>query len=274
MLLTGDVRSMRDPAKMTGNVAAAAFAAGRKRAAAGGRTRTVETIVGMVGEAHGLVNAIAARQPANPRIKCKAGCVYCCYHHVECLGAEVFHIARHIQETWSEEARQDLLDRLRHAIRRADGKRRFEYYKKHIRCPLLGKDDRCRIYDRRPFPCRAYTSFSLTRCRKKFEKREDIGIERDRFTKDLNGGVQKGLMVGLFEAGLQSGVYSFNEALLIALEQPDAAERWVSGEDVLAPAKLYEVTGVEDKEGRAVVSFAGPTADEPAARGARDRSGA
>lgn len=251
---------------MTGNLAAAAFSTGRKRAAAlAGKARTVETIVGVVGDAHGLANAIAARRPANPHIKCKAGCVFCCYHHVECLGAEVFYIAEHVRSTWSTAAREALLDRLRHAIRRADGKRRFDYYKEHIRCPLLGKDDRCGVYDQRPFACRAYTSFSVARCRKKFEKREDLGIERDRFTKDLNGGVQKGLMVGLFEAGLHSGVYSFNEALLIALEQPDAAERWLAGEDVLAPAKLYEVAAIEDKEGRAVVTFAGPTASEPAA---------
>lgn len=250
---------------MTGNVAAAAFSIERRRAAAlAGRARTVETIVGALGEAHGLVAALAARRPANPRVKCKAGCVFCCYHHVECLGAEVFNIAHHIKGTWSAAAREDLQSRLGHAIRRADGRRGFAYYKEHIRCPLLGKDDRCRIYEERPFACRAYTSFSVTRCRKKFEKRQDIGIERDRFTKDLNGGVQKGLMVGLFEAGLQSGVYALNEALLIALEQPDAAERWLAGEDVLAPARLYEVSAIEDKDGRAVVSFAGPAANEPA----------
>lgn len=255
---------MNGARSIRGNVAATAFSSARERAAAlADRPRTVETIVGAIGEAHALADAIAAGRPANPRIKCKAGCVFCCYHHVECLGAEVFNIARHIADTWSDQARRDLLARLEHAIGRAGGRRGFAYYRQHIRCPLLGKDDRCRVYAARPFACRAYTSFSVVRCRKKFEKRQDLAIERDRFTKDLNGGVQKGLMVGLFEAGLQSGVYSFNEALLIALTTPDAAERWLAGEDVLAPAKLYEVARVEDKEGRAVVSFAGPQATEP-----------
>ena len=50
--------------------------------------------------------------------------------------------------------------------------------------------------------------------------------------------VLDGMRAGLSESGLQGDRVELTAALRIALEVPDAAERWLAGEAVFAPAPL------------------------------------
>lgn len=51
-------------------------------------------------------------------------------------------------------------------------------------------------------------------------------------------GVRNGAIEGLADAGLPSAHYELSRALHIALTEPDALDRWLAGEDVLAPARI------------------------------------
>ena len=42
----------------------------------------------------------------------------------------------------------------------------------------------------------------------------------------------------MFNAGFDYELLSLNSALRIALEHPDAAEQWLAGKDVFAPARV------------------------------------
>lgn len=53
------------------------------------------------------------------------------------------------------------------------------------------------------------------------------------------------LQSSLRDAGLGWVVHELNEALLIALDEPDAAERWARGQDVFAAARVWAVEPAE-----------------------------
>ena len=50
--------------------------------------------------------------------------------------------------------------------------------------------------------------------------------------------VLDGMRAGLSESGLQGGLLELTGALRIALTVPDAAQRWLAGEAVFAPARF------------------------------------
>ncbi len=59
---------------------------------------------------------------------------------------------------------------------------------------------------------------------------------------ESNGGsnVLDGLVTGLKEEGLPSESLELTAALCIALDQPDAGERWLAGDSVFEPAIASE----------------------------------
>jgi hypothetical protein len=54
----------------------------------------------------------------------------------------------------------------------------------------------------------------------------------------LYGGVMLGLREGLDAYELESEQLDLATALRIALDMPDAAERWLAGEPIFAPARV------------------------------------
>ena len=56
-------------------------------------------------------------------------------------------------------------------------------------------------------------------------------------------GVRQGLRAALAGAGLDAARLELTTALRIALETPDAAERWLAGERVFAPAEIEPAPG-------------------------------
>jgi hypothetical protein len=67
-------------------------------------------------------------------------------------------------------------------------------------------------------------------------EREDADVRPDRETFDAYFGVRRGLEAGLDEAGFDGKALDLTRALLIALDEPDAKERWLRGEPVFASA--------------------------------------
>ncbi|WP_210268415.1 MULTISPECIES: YkgJ family cysteine cluster protein [Bradyrhizobium] len=100
--------------------------------------------------------------PNQPVYACKSACAACCYLFVAVPPGIAEAIAAHIEVTFSPVERTALVTRLDEAAAAAavveDPKRLRR------RCPLLGEDDRCSVYEVRPLTCRAFTSTSVSQC--------------------------------------------------------------------------------------------------------------
>lgn len=101
--------------------------------------------------------------PNQPVYACKDGCAACCHLFVAVPPGVAEAIAAHIEATFSETQQATLLVRLNEAAAAAVEAK--EPVRLRRRCPLLGEDDRCLVYEVRPLACRGFTSTSVSRCR-------------------------------------------------------------------------------------------------------------
>jgi Fe-S-cluster containining protein len=106
--------------------------------------------------------SVYAHIPNQPLLACSSGCAACCHLYVQVPPGIARMMADHIITHFSPDERDALQDRLEvaaGAARDADDPTKLRH-----RCPLLGADNRCTVYDVRPLSCRAFTSRSVTRC--------------------------------------------------------------------------------------------------------------
>jgi len=184
--------------------------------------------------AHAALDEEAARALARPgaiRPACSAGCSYCCHVHVDATVPEVLAIVEHLERTRSPEALGALRERLaQHAARvgQLDDEARWAA---KIPCALLGDDGRCGIYEARPLRCRAFHSCAVEPCREAFAGSEGAEPAVSARLERAQDAVEEGYDRALVEAGLSAEGHRLEIALLVALDDPQAAERWRSGDE-------------------------------------------
>jgi hypothetical protein len=107
-----------------------------------------------------------------------------------------------------------------------------------LRCPLQGSDCVCCVYAVRPLRCRPLHALAIARAtsngRAVSNAEPGEPIEGCRHIYAVADGVEAGLTGAMRSAQLSADVYELNSALANLLPLPDAAERWVRGEDVFA----------------------------------------
>ena len=177
-------------------------------------------------------DALALAEKREPRHKpsaCAEGCAWCCYQQVGTAVPEVARIAAYLRETLSASEREAVLQRLQQAPPRRSNTR--------TPCPLL-VDNRCSVYSVRPLTCHGFNSSDAGACeasvRGNGQPVKTIYAAQMRLTTL----VLDGLRAGVTQAGLRGETVELAAALRIALEMPDAIERWLRGEPVFAPARL------------------------------------
>ncbi|MBU1003961.1 MAG: YkgJ family cysteine cluster protein [Proteobacteria bacterium] len=126
-----------------------------------------ERLVAEVDKAFGQVQA-----QHGECINCGEGCSDCCHAMFDLSLIEALYLNRKFNTTFEGQRRSELLDRADKADRRGykikreafhlsrEGARTSEILeaiaKARVRCPLLGADDKCELYDARPITCRLY----------------------------------------------------------------------------------------------------------------------
>jgi hypothetical protein len=106
-------------------------------------------------------------------------------------------------------------------------------------CVLQGDDCVCLTYSARPLHCRPLHAATLAR-----ELELDLTVSGDPASSladhmEMVGfGVSEGLVQGLDRVGLDANRYELHSAVALAIDRPDAAERWAAGEDVFAGCRL------------------------------------
>jgi Fe-S-cluster containining protein len=203
--------------------------------------RTPLTVIQVVEAAAGLadtaIRTAAEQHPPRPPLACREGCAWCCHKVVGTAAPEVLRIARFVRETFSAEDVSATRDR----AARVDEQRRSlahdPWAAERLPCPLL-VDGRCSVYPVRPLTCRGYNSSDAHLCELSVTSRAHVTVPHDRVQQRLGTFTLDGLCAGVAEAGLAGDRLELAAALRVALTVPDAAERWLRGEPVFAPARL------------------------------------
>jgi Fe-S-cluster containining protein len=181
---------------------------------------------------------IAAIQSGDPRkVACGKGCSFCCSQAVSATVPEILTIARHIRENWTTEEIHELRSRI------ASYKERITPFLEgevdiapRFPCPLL-QDRACSVWLVRPLVCRSYNSFDANRCavREKDASAQTpvFGLWKQRAVSDAIG---LGVCKAVRSLALWPDQCDLILGLEIALDNPDAAERFAAGEAVFEPA--------------------------------------
>lgn len=165
---------------------------------------------------------------------CKEGCCWCCHLSVVASPPEVLRIADFLRSTLSPEQLVAVTQRV--AALDADTRGLTPLQRLQLRrpCALL-VDGRCSVYPVRPFGCRGWTADDARKCEAVLQQPlVPVGLNRVRAqTADA---VRAGVQQALAEAGLADAALELTAGLRVALELPDAAERYAANEPIFAGA--------------------------------------
>jgi Fe-S-cluster containining protein len=172
------------------------------------------------------------RYSLQDRIACREGCAWCCYSQVGVSAPEVLRIAEYLRTALSPDDLAATSQRLAALDEKVRGMSNLQRAEVALPCALL-VNDRCSVYSVRPIACRKCHSTDASVCERSFkETTNSLSIPMFYSVFERVGHVQDGLLAGLSEAGLKADLHELTTALRIALETPDAAERWLRGDKV------------------------------------------
>ena len=186
---------------------------------------------------HGFEQIAEAQAASRAPLACAAGCAFCCYHPVDITAPEAFVIAAYLRTAFSgsDAELEAVTARLAANAERIQSLSHDEHALAKIPCALLD-NGQCGVYAARPFACRAWHSMSAARCEAIFTHGDPLSmlppLDMDLYSAQWD--VVYGIAEGLRQAGLDDRPYELHSMLHRVLAMPDAAPRWVQGEDVFA----------------------------------------
>lgn len=201
------------------------------------RKRRPRNLLHTIRYANLLADSVVDSMP-NARVACGEGCSSCCETYVSVSIPEAIAIASHVTTQDTGQKRGDLLRRLREL---ATARRGLAW--DHIKvapCAFL-VDRRCSIYAARPIPCRRYHALDSSAACDAYVLKGGGPLGDDIATVDKRRmDAVKAVAIELAEAcrelKLESARVELSAAVLLLLEKPDTAERWLRGDRVFASA--------------------------------------
>ena len=179
----------------------------------------------------------AAEADRPPPVACKEGCDWCCHLAVDTSVPEVARILDYLRRTLSP----DEFRATRERVARADDERRRlrpdQRAASRLPCSLL-VEHRCCAYPVRPLTCRGFNSYDASRCEQFVKSRARVEIPMYQPQQRLMTFVLDGTRAAMQAAGLRDDLLDLRAALRIALDAPDAVDRWLAGQPVFVPARL------------------------------------
>lgn len=177
-----------------------------------------------------------AVQDAVANLHCRKYCAHCCYKSVSVTPAEVVRLAVHLKAALRPKPLAKLKARLHELDDKTRGMTPVERSRARLPCALLvGR--LCIAHAARPASCRGFNSRDVRACEKSVRQR-DVQIPVYRLQYQIFAEAHLGLRQGLADAGLTAPHLELTAALRIALDTPDATERWLAGEPVFRDAEL------------------------------------
>ena len=187
--------------------------------------------------ADAAVREARTQQPPRLPLACREGCAWCCYKTVGTAAPEVLRIAAHLRQTQTPEQLRTIQAQIKASLEQRRALRSDRRSHARLPCALL-VEDRCSIYPVRPLTCRGFNSSDARQCEQSLEPGSQVTVPSYAPQQRLCTFVLDGMRAGLAESRLDGELLELTAALDIALTVPDAAERWLAGEKVFAPARL------------------------------------
>jgi len=170
---------------------------------------------------------------------CKKGCWYCCTHIVTATVPEIVHVANYVRANWTTEQIADLRARIAKHKQATQPVRdgAADAAKPRHSCPLL-QDGSCSVWTERPLVCRGWNSVNVEECIKKYESPE-AGIRERALAHQVavTDFTRQGFEEGLQASKLNGKICDLAYGLEIALDHPDAMDRYLAGDDLFEPAR-------------------------------------
>ncbi|WP_437283994.1 YkgJ family cysteine cluster protein [Sorangium sp. So ce406] len=221
-----------------GERAALGLSLGRR---AGGCAGAVAAAGAALARAEALEEAAVAAEPPGRPIACRAGCATCCVSKVLVLAPEVLRIAAHLRATRPAAELAALEERVRAADAATRGLTRLERAEARVPCPLLDERGACSIHAVRPIVCAGWNSLDAAACERHFAAPAAVPTApMHRPSYEVANAVLAGLGWAAKEQGLDAAPLELIAALRIALERPNAGERWLARLPVFAAARDAE----------------------------------
>lgn len=174
----------------------------------------------------------------------RVGCPAYCHSLIAVTPPEAIRAADYIRTIRPAEAGR-IRDHALHNVRLTAGMDSAQYRASAARCPLMGNDNACLAYAVRPLRCRGWCEHGE---QPTAEPAATLPTEPAAFDAQeyeprghlVTQGAERGFSRALESAGLDGNLYDLNSALLTALDEPNAAERWIRGDRLFENCKRYQ----------------------------------
>jgi Fe-S-cluster containining protein len=171
---------------------------------------------------------------------CARCCSFCCRGvRVEATVPEVIAIADFVREGRSPDEARVLAREAAEsaaAVRDLDSKARWT---NKTPCRFLDTRGQCSVYPVRPLACRSAASFDAGECeRATADPTAQATIPRHMAPARIFGTAKSAIVAACEEAGLDGRRFELTSAFAVAMNEPDAAERWLRGERLFDAALL------------------------------------
>jgi Fe-S-cluster containining protein len=195
--------------------------------------RTPERVYELVDGAVALGESYMMSNPTNPgALACKKGCDSCCRRPVGTTAPSVLRIAAALRERLNEAEFAEVLGRLVALDEKTHGASWTLAARPPFPCAFL-VDGACSIYAVRPLVCRAWNSADADACRRALTE-GSVEMPFDLYQRTTFAAVENGIQDVLRQHGLDAGDLELTAAMRVAMENVDAAQRWLAGEPVFA----------------------------------------
>jgi Fe-S-cluster containining protein len=197
----------------------------------------IKALYEVIRESHAIFDSTLVELELDPPIACKSGCIHCCYNQVALTEPEALFLGLHLLETRDRQNLQDLKARTLSLVNSLKGKSWQAIGLERHRLPCLFLEDgNCSIYPARPLACRGWNSVDEEMCRRSNQSENAMTlIENHPAQRLIADSIQRGLLDGSKELGLEAGFMLMARAVLLFLED-DAENRlfdctgdWLSG---------------------------------------------
>ena len=194
-----------------------------------------------------IVEQMLAYYPNVPPIACRAGCAWCCTKSIALSPPEVLRIAAYLRATLSSD---DLMV-VRERIADLDDQTRImsSLQRAHARLPCaLLSDQRCMVHAVRPLTCAGWNAIDVNECKADWlDPEASDAITSNVVQIEAFQAMRLGIDLGSAELGLDNDTLELTTALRIALDTPDATERWLAGEQIFAAARWDDRQPADDR---------------------------
>jgi Fe-S-cluster containining protein len=203
-------------------------------------TQVIELVDNARTGAAQVVRRMLAHYSNVPPIACRAGCAWCCYKSVAVSPAEALRIAAHLHATRSPSELATVRERIAELDDQTRTMSSLERAHARLPCALLA-DQRCTIHPVRPLTCAGWNAVDVNECKADwFDPESSDEITANVVQIEAFQAMRLGMDLGSEELGIESDTLELTTALRIALDTPDAAERWLAGEQLFAAAHWDE----------------------------------